>query len=74
MKLGQGSRAIALGSLLSLGVTAVILLGWGLGHIPGVADFLAQYLDLVLIGIVVLSVAPVLVRVIALRRKARTES
>lgn len=27
MKLGQGSRAIALGSLLSLGVTAVILLG-----------------------------------------------
>jgi membrane-associated protein len=48
--------------------TAVILLGYGLGHIPGVADFVSQYLDLVLIGIVVVSVVPLLVRVIALRR------
>src|SRR6478735_3409709 len=54
--------------------TAVIMLGYGLGHIPGVADFVSSYLDLVLIGIVVLSVVPVLVRVFALRRRTRTDS
>lgn len=54
--------------------TAVIMLGYGLGHIPGVADFVSSYLDLVLIGIVVISVVPVLVRVFALRRRARTDS
>jgi len=54
--------------------TAVILLGYGLGHIPGVADFVAQYLDLVLIGIVVISVVPVLVRAITLRRRSRADS
>ncbi|UAJ79281.1 DedA family protein [Leifsonia sp. ZF2019] len=54
--------------------TGVILLGYGLGHIPGVADFVARYLDLVLIGIVVISVVPVLIRVIALRRRARADS
>lgn len=55
--------------------TAVILLGYGLGHIPGVADFVSKYLDFVLIGIVVISVVPVLVRVVMLRRRrARVES
>lgn len=54
--------------------TAMILLGYGLGHIPGVADFVSSYLDLVLVGIVVISVVPVLVRVIALRRRARSDS
>ena len=49
--------------------TAVVLIGFGLGHIPGVADFVSRYLDLVLIAIVVLSVGPVLVRAIALRRR-----
>lgn len=53
--------------------TAVILIGYGLGHIPAVADFVSSYLDLILIGIVVISLVPVLVRVIALRR-ARTDS
>lgn len=54
----------------------VTLIGYGLGHIPGVADFVSKYLDFVLIGIVVLSVGPVLVRAIALRRrrKSRVES
>jgi membrane-associated protein len=52
----------------------VTLIGYGLGHIPGVADFVSTYLDFVLIGIVVLSVGPVLVRAIALRRRrARAE-
>ncbi|MGN7797654.1 DedA family protein [Leifsonia sp. 22587] len=54
--------------------TAVIMIGYGLGHIPGVADFVSSYLDLILIGIVVISVVPVLVRVLALRRRARTDS
>jgi len=54
---------------------AVVLIGYGLGHIPGVADFVSKYLDIVLIAIVVLSVGPVLVRAIALRRRrARVDS
>ncbi|WP_295127919.1 DedA family protein [uncultured Leifsonia sp.] len=54
---------------------AIVLIGYGLGHIPGVADFVSKYLDLVLIAIVVLSVGPVLVRAIALRRRrARVDS
>ncbi|MFF1875506.1 DedA family protein [Kitasatospora herbaricolor] len=48
---------------------AVILIGYGLGHIPGVADFVATYLDLILIGVVVLSVGPVVVRAIVLRMR-----
>jgi membrane-associated protein len=48
---------------------AVVLIGYGLGHIPGVADFVSKYLDIVLIAIVVLSVGPVLVRAITLRRR-----
>ena len=51
--------------------TAVILLGYGLGHIPFVVDFVSNYLDLILIGIVVISVVPVLVRVITLRVRKR---
>ena len=54
---------------------AVVLIGYGLGHIPGVADFVSKYLDLVLIAIVVLSVGPVIVRAITLRRRrARTRT
>jgi membrane-associated protein len=45
----------------------VILIGYGLGHVPGVADFVATYLDVILIGIVVLSVGPVIIRAIVLR-------
>jgi membrane-associated protein len=55
--------------------TVIILIGYGLGHIPGVADFVSKYLDYVLIGIVVISVVPVLIRAIALRRRrTRVES
>lgn len=50
----------------------VILVGFGLGHIPGVADFTAHYLDLILIGIVVVSAVPLLWRSLLLRRRART--
>jgi membrane-associated protein len=51
--------------------TVVVLLGYWLGHIPGVADFVSSYLDLILIGIVVVSVVPLLVRLVSARRVAR---
>ncbi|WP_197059503.1 DedA family protein, partial [Cryobacterium sp. MLB-32] len=49
--------------------TLVVLLGYGLAHIPGVAEFAARYIDLVLIGIVVLSVVPLLIRTVLARRE-----
>jgi membrane-associated protein len=53
----------------------VILLGYGLGHIPGVADFVSSYLDFILIGIVVLSVGPVVVRAIVLKaRRSKSDA
>lgn len=48
----------------------IVGLGFLLAHIPGVAPFVAQYIDVVLMGIVVVSVVPVLVRTIVLRRRA----
>jgi membrane-associated protein len=53
---------------------AVILIGFWLGHIPGVAAFVSTYLDLILIAIVVLSVGPVLVRAVVLRMRKRDDS
>ena len=50
---------------------AVILLGYVLGHIPFVVGFVSSYLDLILIGIVVVSVVPVLVRAITLGVRKR---
>ena len=50
--------------------TAIILLGFGLAHISGVADLVSRYIDIVLAGIVVVSVVPVVIRSIAARRKA----
>ncbi|TFD21372.1 DedA family protein [Cryobacterium sp. TMS1-13-1] len=52
-----------------LWTTAVVLLGFGLAHIPGVADFAARYIDLVLIGIVIVSIVPVLIRAVIARRE-----
>lgn len=51
--------------------TAVVLLGYWLGHIPGVADFVAKYLDYILIGIVVISIVPLLIRLLASRKARR---
>lgn len=48
---------------------AVIVLGFGLAHIPGVSHFVASYIDVILIAIVVISVVPVLVRTVVLRRR-----
>lgn len=51
--------------------TAVVLLGYGLAHIPGVADFAAKYIDVVLVGIVVISVVPILIRTLLLRQRQK---
>lgn len=47
----------------------IIVLGFGLAHVPGVTDFVSRYIDIVLVGIVAISVVPILVRTIILRRR-----
>lgn len=47
----------------------IITVGFLLGKIPGVSDFVAQYIDVILIGIVVVSVVPILVRTVILSRR-----
>lgn len=51
--------------------TVVTIAGFLLGQLPGVADFVARYIDIVLIGIVVISVAPVIVRALILRQRRK---
>jgi membrane-associated protein len=50
----------------------IISLGYLLGHIPGVAGFVSSYIDIVLIGIVVISVVPILVRLVVRRFKQKS--
>jgi membrane-associated protein len=47
----------------------IILLGFGLAHVPGVTGFVSQYIDIVLIGIIIISVVPIVVRTIMVRRR-----
>ena len=54
--------------------TLVVSAGFGLAHIPGVADFVAKYIDIVLVGIVVVSVVPVVVRTFLLRRRSHASA
>ncbi|GAA3596400.1 VTT domain-containing protein [Klugiella xanthotipulae] len=49
----------------------LILAGFFLGQIPGVADFVSQYIDLVLMGIVGISVLLIVISAIRARRQAR---
>ncbi len=58
----------ALGAVLwSAGI---ILLGFFLGRIPGVADFVGKYIDVVLIGIVALSLAGIALTYLRQKRRA----
>lgn len=50
----------------------LILAGYLLGQIPGVADFVSQYIDIILIGIVVLSLASLGLNLIRRRKAKRT--
>ncbi len=51
---------------------SIILLGFALATVPGVTDFVSKYIDIVLVGIVIVSVVPILVRTIAIRRRSAT--
>ncbi|MBM7389863.1 DedA family protein [Clavibacter phaseoli] len=54
--------------------TAIILLGFFLGRIPGVADFVGKYIDVVLIGIVVISVGGIALTYWRQRRRAARDA
>jgi membrane-associated protein len=47
------------------------MLGFGIGHIPPVARFVENYIDLILLAAVVVSVVPALVHVFSTSRKAK---
>lgn len=49
--------------------TAIIVLGFGLAHIPGVTAFVSRYIDVILIGIVIVSIVPIIVRSFVARRR-----
>jgi membrane-associated protein len=51
--------------------TILILLGYFIGRIPGVAPFVSHYIDFVLIGIVVVTFVPVLIRLLVTRSRSR---
>jgi len=56
----------------TLWTVTIVGLGFLLARIPGVGEFVAQYIDVVLVGIVVISVVPVAVRALILRRRTMT--
>jgi membrane-associated protein len=62
----------ALGSLLWAGLLPII--GWAIAHIPGVAALVTEYIDLVLIGVVVVSAASVGIHWLRERRTMAKES
>jgi len=61
----------ALGSLLWAGLLPVA--GWGVAHIPGVAEIVIEYIDLVLLGVVGVTVLSVGVHWWRERREIRDE-
>lgn len=55
----------------ALWAVLLILAGYFLGQIPGVADFVSQYIDIILIGIVVLSLASLGLNLLRQRKAQR---
>ncbi|WP_413319282.1 DedA family protein [Agrococcus sp. 1P02AA] len=49
------------------------LLGWGVAHIPGVAEVVTEYIDLVLIGVVAIAIVFIVVHAIQSRREVERE-
>lgn len=62
----------ALGSLLWAGLLPLV--GWGIAHIPGVADIVTQYIDVVLLGVVAVSILSVGLHWLKERRTIAKES
>ncbi|SDH91796.1 DedA family protein [Agrococcus jejuensis] len=58
------------GLLWGAGLT---FLGWAVAHIPGVADIVTQYIDLVLIGVVAIALCFIVVHAIQSRREVQEE-
>lgn len=49
------------------------LLGWGVAHIPGVAEVVTEYIDLVLIGVVAIAICFIVWHAIQSRREVERE-
>lgn len=58
------------GALWGAGLT---LLGWGVAHIPGVADFVTQYIDVVILGVLAIALVFIIVHAIQSRREVERE-
>jgi membrane-associated protein len=62
----------ALGAVLWAGLLPIV--GWFIAHIPGVAELVTEYIDLVLIAVVVVSVGSVALHWLKERRAISNES
>jgi membrane-associated protein len=49
------------------------LLGWGVAHIPGVADLVTEYIDVVLLGVVAIAIGVIVWHAIQSRREVAKE-
>ncbi len=49
------------------------LVGWGVAHIPGVADIVTEYIDLVLLGVVAIAIVAIVWHAIQSRREVERE-
>jgi membrane-associated protein len=58
------------GLLWGAGLT---FLGWAVAHIPGVADVVTEYIDLVLVGVVVIAASFIVFHAIQSRREVQAE-
>ncbi|WP_207453336.1 DedA family protein [Herbiconiux sp. SYSU D00978] len=61
-----------LGALLwGVGLT---LLGWGVAHIPGVADLVTHYIEWVLLGVIAFTIVAMVVHYLRMRAEARRDA
>lgn len=61
-----------LGALLwGAGLTVA---GWGFAHIPGVADLVSEYIELVLFGVIGLTLVVIMVNYLRMRAESRREA
>ncbi|MDH6180464.1 membrane-associated protein [Microbacteriaceae bacterium SG_E_30_P1] len=49
------------------------LLGWGVAHIPGVAEIVTEYIELVLLGVITIAIIGIVYHVVSERIKMRSE-
>jgi membrane-associated protein len=61
----------ALGAFLWAGLLPIV--GWGIAHIPGVSEIVIEYIDLVLLGVIAVSVLSIGIHWWRERREIRDE-